>query len=606
MTDETIIDEKATTETGAENVHWKLDDLYASQEELDQAVELARKQAEDFSNRYRNRVAGLTAEELAEALTDFQALSDRMERAFTYAYLNWCTNTEDPARGALLQQIRERFNEVEQLILFFELELIRLPDHFHQSIQQSESLSRFRHYLEVLRLHSNHVLSEPEEKILSIKGITGEEAWSRFFDELLGATRFRLRGQEVTEQQILSKLHDPSRDLRRDAATAFTEGLKRYLRPLTFIFNTILADKAFSDRLRNFDNWLSARNLSNQISDEAVDTLIDSVTNRFELVARFYRLKKKLLGYDEMFDYDRYAPITGLEGTYQWDQARDLVLESYRAFHPRMGEIAAEFFECSWIDAAPTAGKRGGAFSHRAVPQVHPYILMNFTGRIRDVQTLAHELGHGVHQYLARKQGSLQARTPLTTSEMASVFGEMLVFERLMAQESNKRVQLGLLVSKIDDTMATVFRQVAMNRFEDRIHRARRESGELSSEDFSSHWTETQKEMFQESVTLTDHYQIWWSYIPHFVHTPGYVYAYAFGELLVLALYELYRAGVDSFANKYLELLEAGGKDWPHELVGRLGINLQNPDFWNEGLSAIESLIERAETLAGELDREPS
>lgn len=597
-----MMEETVTEETGAENVHWQLDDLYSSQQELNDDMEQVKENADAFSSRYRNRTLELNADELRQALVEFQELNDRMDRAFTYVYLNWCTNTEDPARGALLQQVRERFNEIEQILLFFELELIRLPDERYQSFKESDSLSDFRHYLEVLRLHREHVLTEAEEKILSTKAITGEEAWSRFFDELLGATRFRLRGQEVTEQQILSKLHDPSRDLRRDAASGFTEGLQRYLRPLTFIFNTLLADKASSDRLRNFSHWLSARNLSNQISDEAVETLISSVTNRYELVARFYRLKKRLLGYEEMFDYDRYAPIEGLEGTYVWDDARRLVLDSYDAFHPTMGEIARKFFEHTWIDAAPTPGKRGGAFSHRAVPQVHPFILMNFTGRIRDVQTLAHELGHGVHQYLARKQGSLQARTPLTTSEMASVFGEMLVFERLMQQESNPRIQLGLLISKIDDTMATVFRQIAMNRFEDRIHEARRSTGELSPEKFSEHWIETQEAMFQGNVTLTDHYQIWWSYIPHFLHTPGYVYAYAFGELLVLALYEHYRAGADSFAEKYLKLLEAGGNNWPDQLVGQLGIDLQDPGFWNEGLLVIENLIERAEALAEELD----
>jgi oligoendopeptidase F len=343
---------------------------------------------------------------------------------------------------------------------------------------------------------------------------------------------------------------------------------------------------------------LASRNISNEITDDAVQTLIDSVTSHYHLVSRYYTLKRRMLGLDELFDYDRYAPIGNSATRYQWSDARDLVLESYSGFHPRMGEIARKFFDSSWIDAAIRPGKRGGAFSHCAVPDVHPYILLNYTGNSRDVQTLAHELGHGVHQYLARQQGSLQASTPLTTSETASVFGEMLVFERMLERESKPGKQLSMLMGKIDDSIATVFRQIAMNRFEDRIHEARRSEGELSLERISEFWFETQSEMFQGSVTLSDHYRIWWGYIPHFVHTPGYVYAYAFGELLVMALYSIYRKESAGFADRYLDILQAGGSDWPHVLMSRMGVDLQDPEFWRYGLTEIQTLIEKAEDLA--------
>ena len=286
-----------------------------------------------------------------------------------------------------------------------------------------------------------------------------------------------------------------------------------------------------------------------------------------------------------------------VERRYSWSEARDTVLTAYRDFSPKAADIAQMFFEKRWIDAPVRPGKRSGAFSHRGVPQVHPYILLNFTGNTRDVQTLAHELGHGVHQYLSNPLGSLQAGTPLTTAETASVFGEMLVFERLLNSESDPRQRLALLMSKIDDTMATVFRQIAMNRFEDRIHRSRREKGELNTQQFSQFWFETQSEMFRESVTLTDGYRIWWSYIPHFVHTPGYVYAYAFGELLVLALYALFRSEPSGFVDRYLRLLAAGGSDWPHHLLEPMGVDLRDPGFWHRGLEEIEKLIAQAEEL---------
>lgn len=594
------------TKTGAEDVRWNLSDLYDSREELEADLRKADDDADAFAEQYRGRIHRLSAAELADALRSFEILQDRMGRAYTYAYLNWSTDTNNVAHGALLQHVREAYTLTSQKLIFFELEWVTLDDDRAAELLKAEKLADYRHYLELERLRKDYVLSEPEEKVLSEKAVTGRSAWNRFFDETLGAARFTIDGEELMQQEVLSKLHEPDRQLRRKAAMSLTEGLQEHLRTLTFVFNTILADKASDDRLRGYPTWLTARNLSNEVSDETVDALVEAVTSRYDLVARYYGVKRKLLGLEEMFDYDRYAPIQETESRYSWAEAREIVLDSYSSFHPQMGSVAEEFFGRRWIDAPVAPGKRGGAFSHGAVPSAHPYILMNFTGKIRDVQTLAHELGHGVHQYLSRKQGVLQSDTPLTTAEMASVFGEMLVFQRLMQREEDPANKLAMVIGKIDDTIATVFRQVAMNRFEERIHGARRTDGELSSDAFAEHWIATQKEMFRGSVTLGDHYRFWWSYIPHFLHTPGYVYAYAFGELLVLALYAKYTDDRSGFPERYLSLLEAGGSDWPHVLVGRMDVDLTDPNFWSLGLGAIEDLIVEAETLAEEVDNAPA
>ena len=583
--------------TGAETVRWNLADLYPSEDLLETDIAQAFSDAEAFATAWRGRVASLPPDDMAKALEQLEAIQDRIGKAYTYAFLQWSTDTGDEQRGALLQHVREAYTRTLQQLIFFGLEWGKTDDEHAISLIASEELSGYRHYLEVERLQRDYLLTEPEEKILAEKAVTGRGAWNRFFDELLGATRFRMNGEDKTEQEMLSMLHEPDRPLRKQAALALTEGLVTHRRALTCVFNTILADKALDDRLRGYETWLSERNLSNEVKAETVEALIEAVTAKYGLVARFYRLKGDLLGYDELFDYDRYAPVGESDRQYSWEEAREIVCTAYHGFHPRMGTIADLFFEDDWIDAPPTPGKRGGAFSHGAVPSAHPYILLNFAGRSRDVQTLAHELGHGIHQYLARKQGVLQADTPLTTAETASVFGEMIVFREMLAHEKNTANRLAMLVGKIDDTVATVFRQVAMNRFEHAIHTERRERGELSADRFAELWIQTQEEMFEGSVTLGEHYRHWWSYIPHFIHTPGYVYAYAFGELLVLALYARYLDDPQDFPDRYLALLEAGGSDWPHVLAGRMGIDLQDPSLWNAGLAAIEDLITEAENL---------
>jgi oligoendopeptidase F len=535
---------------------------------------------------------------MAVMLTEYERMSDLLGKMGSYAYLLWSTNTEEPAYGKLLQQITEFSSDISQLLVFFDVETLAVPDATFERWLEAKELKPWRFFLESSRRFQPHILSEAEEQILTQKSVTGSQAWIRYFDETLGAARFDLDGEKLPEQDVLSKLHEPDRELRQRAATSLTAGFAEMQRTLTFVFNTLLADKQINDRLRKYPSWITSRNLSNMISDQTVDTLIESVRSFYPVVQRYYRLKASILKMDTLMDYDRYAPIVKNESKVEWDDARRMVMESYSAFHPEMGRITGEFFDKKWIDAAIVPGKRGGAYSASTVPSVHPYVFMNYDGRLRDVQTLAHELGHGVHQYLSRGQGVLQADTPLTTAETASVFGEMLVFQNLLASLTDPKEKLALLMSKIDDTIATVFRQVSMNRFEHAMHTARREEGELTTERLSELWIKTQSELYGDSVTLSEGYATWWCYIPHFLHTPGYVYAYAFGELLVLALYEEYNRQPDGFADKYLDLLRAGGSDWPETLIRKVGVDISHPEFWSNGLRIFERMVNEAEELA--------
>ena len=588
-----------TKYSGAEEVAWDLSDLYDStgDPDLDRDLDQADRKAKKLASEYKGRISDLTAEEMLKLLQRYEEILELSGKAATYAYLSWSTNTEMAERGALLQKNTERSSRLYQELLFIELEWAKAPEVKARKLMDDPKLAHYRYKLEVTRRFRPYLLSEAEEKILAEKAVTGKNAWTRYFGEVLSSAKYELDGEILPEQVILKKLYDPDRELRCRAAAAFTKGLKQLRHTTTYVFNNILADKASNDRLRSYPGWISARNLDNQVDDATVSALINAVTSRYDIVARYYRLKAGLLGLTELYDYDRYAPISDTASSYTWDQAKDVVLKAYQAYHPKMAEIASLFFSRQWIDAAVSPGKRGGAYSHSAVPSVHPYIFINFEGRERDVTTLAHELGHGVHQYLSRKQGILLADTPLTTAETASVFGEMLVFQDLVAAEKDPKVKLSMLVRKIEDSLATVFRQVAMNRFEDGAHRKRRSQGELTTEGLSEIWSKTQEAMFNGSVTLTRDYSLWWSYIPHFINLPGYVYAYAFGELLVLALYARYQEVGADFADDYLNMLSAGGGVQPEELVKPLGVDLKDPDFWDQGLARIEKMVAEAESL---------
>ncbi|MCX7031692.1 MAG: M3 family oligoendopeptidase [Spirochaetes bacterium] len=589
-----------TTKTGAEGVTWNLGDLYASESDprLVTDLDAADRRADAFAAKYRGRVADLSAKEMVELLTEYEAIADLAGKAGSFASLSWTTQTDDPARGALLQKVTERGSHLRQRLVFLDIEWANVPDGAAARLIGDPLLARWRHWLVTARRYRPHLLTELEEKLLQEKSTTGAAAWSRFFDEVHGANRFEWEGAQVPEQVVLAKLHEPDRAVRRAAAASVTRGLHAVERTTTYIANTLLADKASDDGLRKYPGWISARNMDNQVDDATVDALVGTVIGRYDIVARYYRLKRRLLGLDELFDYDRYAPLPAAERRFSWHESREIVLAAYRRFHPRMAEIASQFFDKRWIDADVHPGKRGGAFSDGCVPSVHPWVFVNYLGRSDDVMTVAHELGHGVHQFLARDRGILLANTPLTTAETASIFGETLVFNDLFARERDAKVKLAMLVREIEGGFATVFRQVAMNRFEEAMHTARRTGGELTTADFSRLWLDTQRAMFGDSVTLTDDYGLWWSYIPHFIHTPGYVYAYSFGDLLVRALYARYRAAPDGFADRYLALLAAGGSDWPHELLAPFGVDLKDPGFWAQGLGLLEEMVNQAERLA--------
>ena len=589
--------------TGAETVAWELGELYTGVDDpaIERDLQRAHQLADQIAETYKGKVGSLAAPQLAGMIALYEQIEEIGHRLGMYAQMLWSTNTEDQARGALVARITEEGSRLAQKLVFVGLEWAHTDDAHAAAVMAAPEVARQRHWVETTRQQRPYMLTEPEERILAEKATTGRNAWSRLFDEVHGANRYELDSQQVPEQVVLARLYHPDRDVRREAADILTGGLRKISRVTTYVFNQILADKASDDRLRGYPAWISARNLSNEVADASVEALIQAVTSRYDIVARYYNLKKNLLGLDQLFDYDRYAPLPAAERDYTWDESREVVLNAFGAFHPRVAEIAESFFKRRWIDAPVRPGKRGGAYAMPGPPSLHPFVFLNFQGKARDVETLAHELGHGIHMVLSQKQSILEAGTPLTTAETASVFGEALVFNDLLQRESDPRIRLAMLTARIEGSFATVFRQVSMNRFEDAIHTARRSEGELSTERFSELWLTTQRTMFEGSVTMTDNYGLWWSYIPHFINTPGYVYAYAFGELLVLALYARYQQAPQGFAERYIEMLAAGGSDWPHEIVRPMGVDLTDLAFWQHGVQILDDLVAEAETLAGQL-----
>jgi oligoendopeptidase F len=566
----------------------------AVQRLLAEAAELAAQVAKA----YAGKVHQLDAEGLATAMHQLEQINELIGRGGSFAALRFSTDTADPARGALLQLVQERATEIETRLLFFELEWASLDDRRAEELLASDALEFCRHYLRSARRYRPHLLSESEEKILAEKSISSQSSWGRLFGELVAALRVGLDEQELSLDVALSRLQDPRREARRTAAEAVSAALEPGARTRAFIYNTLAYDKSVEDRLRHYPHWLASRNLANEASDESVMALIEAVRNRFDIPQRWYALKARLLGVDRLADYDRAAPVLAQDEAFSYGQARELVLDTYKAFSPEAGQVVQRFFDENWIDAPVRPNKRGGAFCSYTVPSVHPYVLLNFTARRRDVLTMAHELGHGLHAALAQPRGIFHQSTPLTLAETASVFGETLVFERLLAAAPDGQERLGLLAERIDGEIATVFRQMAMNRFEHLVHTRRRSEGELSVDRICELWVESQRELFGDSVEITEGYRLWWSYVPHFINTPGYVYAYAYGQLLALSAYSRYREEGDSFVPRYLELLSSGGSRSPEELGAIIGIDLADPGFWDSGLQLIDQQLEEAETLA--------
>lgn len=583
-------------------VTWQLDDLLGNhgaerpEDAVGSLLDEAEREAEAFAEEYEGGVAELDGEGLRGAMSKLAGIGDLAGRALNYAHLRFAADTADPANGALLQMCSERSTAIQTKLLFFELEWAALNDERAEELLATEGLDFCRHHLSLERRYRDHLLSGPEEKIATELSVTGAGAWSRLFDELSSAIRVEIEGEdeEATLDVALSHLHDPDREARRRAAEAITEALEPGLRTRAYVFNTLLQDKAIKDRLRSYPNWLSARNLSNEASDESVQALVEAVRGRYEMPRRWYQTKARLLGIERLADYDRMAAVATDEETIGWEDGRELVQSSFDSLSPKAGEVVTRFFEERWIDAPPSPGKRGGAFSASTVPSVHPYVMLNYTDRRRDVLTLAHELGHGLHQALAAPQGIFHQGTPLTVAETASVFAEELVFGRLLEAEQDPAARLGLLSEAVEGQIATVFRQIAMNQFEDRVHSARREEGELSVERFGELWAGTQEELLGDSVEVTNGYRSWWSYVPHFIGSPGYVYAYAYGQLLALSVYQLYRERGEEIVPGYLEMLAAGGSRSPEELGAMVGVDLTDPGFWDRGLDLVEGQVDEA------------
>ena len=585
-----------------EDVTWDLEHLVDGEGPagVDRLLEDATRRAETFAEQYAGRLAEIDGPGLVAAMDELSEIHDLVGRAGHYAALRFSADMSDPANGALMQRAEEHGTKIETRLLFFDLEWAALDDERADALLATEGLERARHHLRTLRRYRPHLLSEPEEKILTEKAISGRNAWSRLFGELISTIEVDVPDAEAPVQldAALSLLSKPDRDLRRGVAEGVTAALEPGLRTRAFIFNTLLHDKAVDDRLRSYPTWLSSRNLSNEASDESVQALVEAVRGAYDIPQRWYRVKAGLLGIDKLADYDRMAPVTQEDEEVDWDEACDLVLGAYDAFSDDLGALVRQFFDDHWIDAPIRPGKRPGAFCAYGTPTVHPYVLLNYASRRRDVLTLAHELGHGVHAALARPRGPLEMSTPLTLAETASVFGETLVFGRLLERAPSPSSRLSLLAESLEGSIATVFRQVAMNRFENSCHTARREEGELAPERIGELWIAEQSELVGDAVELTDDYRMWWSYVPHFISTPGYVYAYAYGQLLALSVYARYVEEGESFVPRYLELLSAGGSRSPEQLGEIVGIDLTDPGFWDRGLQIVRDQLEEAEQAA--------
>ncbi len=592
----------SAADLSAADVRWQLDPLLGGTT-VEQLLDEADIVVDELAGA-RGSIAWLDSAGLASLMHRSAELEELLGRLGNYVMLRFSENTADPERGAQMMAVQERTTAMATKLVFFELEWAALDDERVDELLSEPAVDFCAHHLRNLRRYRDHLLSEPEEQLLTEKSVSGASAWVRLFDELTSAITVDLPGMVLGQPETpsvnaglevgLSLLQHPDREVRCTAATAVTEALAPGLRTRAYVFNTLLLDKSVDDRLRHYPSWVSSRNLSNEASDESVQALIDAVVARYDIAQRWYATKAQVLGVDRLADYDRMASVAADESTIGWSAARELVLDAYASFSPELADVALRFFDESWIDAPTAEGKRPGAFCAYTVPSHHPYVLLNWTSRNRDVLTLAHELGHGLHAYLAREQGVFHQGTPLTLAETASVFGETVTNDALLGRLDDPAQRFALLASTLEDSIATVFRQVAMNRFEDAVHTARRDEGELSVERFGELWTEAQEPMLGPAVEVTDGYRTWWSYIPHFIGSPGYVYAYAYGQLLALSVYARYQERGAAFVPAYLQLLRAGGSLPPEELGRIVDCDLTDPGFWDSGLDIVESKLDAA------------
>jgi len=593
---------KALKTTGAETVRWDLSDLFASPTDpaIEKTLGAALERAIAFESKYRGRVASLEPGEFAAMMRELEEDEIAAAMPEVYAYLLHSQNTQNPAAGRVLARVREASAERGAHGVFFNLELAQTTDQHAERLYGNPESATYRHTIEEARKFRPHQLSEPEERILTDLSPVGNTAWVRLFEELCAGIRVQMDEKDLALEEALTMLREPDRDLRRRASVAVTTALGNDIRTRGYIFNVILQEKAIDDRLRHFPSWISSRNLANETSDQAVQALVEAVTGRYDICARYYAVKKQLLGVGTLHEWDRYAPIQQATRDVSWDDAKEIVLGSYRRFSKRAGELVEDFFKNAWIDAPVVPGKGGGAYCMGVTPRHHPYVMLNFTGKLRDVLTMAHELGHGLHDRLASKQHIFDYNPPLTLAETASVFGEALTFDRIMTEEKDPKVRLALLCNQCEDTFATVFRQVAFNRYEDACHTARRAEGELAVDQLGEIFQSQLQPMFGEALILTDEHKVWWSYVEHFLHTPGYVYAYAFGNLLALSVYNRFLERGPSFVDDYLDFLAAGGSTPPDQLVRRVGMDITDPGFWDAGLKIVDGMVTEVERLARE------
>lgn len=562
---------------------WDLNVLFKSENEAKSAIKSLFEKARKFKQKFENELKFLSENEFLEAIKEYEKLSFGVAKIMSFAYLKFAANTR---QGGLFAEFENECKKIEENLLFFELEIAKLSEKEFENL--SAKCDEFAFWLENIIKNKKHNLSKKEERIMLYLSSTGARAFARLFDESMSRLKIKFNGTILSEEEILSKLYHADRKVRKDAAKAFSKTLRKNQPLLTYIFNMIRAELRVVCELRDYENAEMPRHLSNQISQQSVDALINTTERNFHLVSKFYEKKREILGLKSLKDYDRYAPI-GADFSLDYEDAEKIVLHAFKQFSPKFAKIAQEAFDNAWIDVYPRENKQGGAFSHSAVSDAHPFVMLNFTGRRRDLFTLAHELGHAIHQKLSYGVNFLSQDTPLTTAETASVFAEMLVFDSLKKSLAKDEL-LGLYAAKIEDIFATLYRQINFTTFEREIH-ARK--GELSTKEFSEIWMKESKKMFGESVTLTPNYALWFSYIPHFLHTPFYCYAYAYAQLLVLALYGLYKSGkCENFVERYTNLLKSGGSKSPKNLIAEFGFDIENANFWELGIKEIEKLVD--------------
>ncbi|MCS0497313.1 M3 family oligoendopeptidase [Ancylobacter sp. MQZ15Z-1] len=584
---------------------WDLTDLYPGMEspELKADLDICGAECTEFEEAYKGKLAGVldgadAGEQMALIVERYEKIEDRLGRLYSYAGLVYSGDTTDPVRTKFYGDVQEKLTDASTHLLFFTLELNRLDDAKMEAALSSPAFARYRPWIEDVRAEKPYQLEDRIEQLFHEKGVTSRGSWNRLFDETIAGLRFEVDGQSLPLEQTLNYLAEPDEEKRRLAAEALAKVFNQNLRLFTLITNTLAKDKEISDRWRGFEDIADSRHLANRVEREVVDALVSSVHDAYPRLAhRYYKLKAKWFGKDRLDFWDRNAPLPKVETRpIGWEEARDTVLGAYSSFSPRMADIARTFFDSSWIDAGVRPGKATGAFAHPTVPSAHPYVLLNYMGKPRDVMTLAHELGHGVHQVLAAPNGALMAPTPLTLAETASVFGEMLTFQRLLAAAPDPKARKAMLASKVEDMINTVVRQIAFYTFERRIH-TERKSGELTAEHICRIWMEVQGESLGDGILLGPGYESYWVYIGHFIHSPFYVYAYAFGDCLVNSLYAVYENAAEGFAERYLAMLAAGGTKHHSELLKPFGLDARDPAFWQTGLNLIERMIAELEAL---------